>query len=164
MKKPYIKPETEIWKVYHKGPRVTYMISNLGRVKRNGELYTLRMGNSGYYKFYRGYFLHQAVARLFVPNPENKPYVDHIDGNRLNNRAENLRWCTQKENCNNPISKERYSESKKGKQQSEETKRKRSKSMIQWHKEHVHPLTGKPAAIKDKHRVYREDGTYYMSF
>ena len=45
--------------------------------------------------------VHRLVAEAFIPNPENKPYVDHIDGDRLNNDISNLRWATRKLNLEN---------------------------------------------------------------
>lgn len=104
-----------------------YQISSTGRVKslnyrRTSEEKILRPGlnssSSGYYfvslckngewKYFR---VHRLVALSFIPNPENKECVDHINGDRLDNRVENLRWCTQKENHNFPLAKKNKSQS-----------------------------------------------------
>ena len=114
----------EIWKdiVGYEG---LYQISNLGRVKslnynRTGKENILSPGlnNSGYYhvalcKNGKSKFslIHRLVALSFIPNLDNKECVDHINGNRLDNRVENLRWCTNKENCNFPLAKKNKSQS-----------------------------------------------------
>lgn len=58
---------------------------------------------------------HRIVATAFIPNPNNYPDIDHIDGNPLNNNVHNLRWCNQVMNMNNPITRKRLSNSKTGK-------------------------------------------------
>ena len=50
-------------------------------------------------------FNHRLVANAFIPNPDNKPQIDHIDRNRTNNHISNLRWVTQSENQQNTTKK-----------------------------------------------------------
>lgn len=100
-----------------------YRISSKGRVMslNNGErIMAPNLNSSGYervclYKNGSRKFLsvHFLVARAFVPNPDGKPVIDHIDGNKRNNESSNLRWCTQKENCNFELAKKRRAESHK---------------------------------------------------
>ena len=123
--------ETEIFKIYKEtthtrwGHRV-YEVSNLGRVKCNGKIVEPYMNNK--YLCIGTFYIHRAVAELFVPNPDNKPYVDHINTDCLDNRAENLRWVTCKENNNNPLTRKHRSEACKGKLFSEETRKRMSES------------------------------------
>ena len=59
--------------------------------------------------------VHRLVADAFIPNPNNYPFIDHIDGNPANNNAENLRWCTRSMNMLNPITRERNSNARRNK-------------------------------------------------
>jgi hypothetical protein len=138
----------EVWKFYKEtryGKRV-YEVSNYGRVKINGEIIIPRINSGGYYVILNNERVHRIVAELFIPNPENKPYIDHIDGNRLNNRVDNLRWCTAKENANNPVTKQRMknavrpklSEDHKEKIKNKLTGRKQTEIEKQRHREGSH--------------------------
>ena len=120
--------EKEIWKIYKKTRKDVWEVSNFGRVKCNGEIYECKPNNRGYLTF-GGYFVHRAVAELFIPNPYNKPEVDHIDTNPLNNHYKNLRWVTHRENMLNPITRKQISETMKGKNLPEETRMKVSEAM-----------------------------------
>ena len=59
--------------------------------------------------------VHQLVAKAFIPNPDKLKYVDHINTVRTDNRVENLRWVTCKENNNNPLSTRKRSKVYEGK-------------------------------------------------
>lgn len=98
----------EIWKDI-KNYEGLYQVSNLGNVKslhryekllkpyineHNGYVYVILYKN----KKNKCCRVHRLVAQTFISNYENKPYVNHIDGNKQNNCVSNLEWCTAKEN------------------------------------------------------------------
>ena len=109
----------ESWK-YIEGYGTRYQVSDKGRVRRvftkDGKIkYEIKKNSisktSKYphvmlmddeYKYHTA-TVHRLVATAFIPNPENKPCIDHIDTNKENNCASNLRWVTHKENANNEL-------------------------------------------------------------
>lgn len=82
-----------------------YKVSNYGRIKRNGRLKTFRIDRGGYCTVWlsrdsvqKNFKVHRLVAQAFLPNPNNKLTVNHIDGCKQNNVVENLEWATHSEN------------------------------------------------------------------
>ena len=90
-----------------------HQVSNIGRVRdvsyrKTWNIKVLKLLKSviGYNRVYitipsnskRFFYVHRLVAKAFIPNPENKPEVNHINSIRSDNRVENLEWCTQSEN------------------------------------------------------------------
>lgn len=108
-----------------KGFEGLYQISNFGRVRGVDRYIKDSIGRNRFHKrklksqstSKRGYNfvtiskntkmymfnVHRLVALAFIPNPHNKPCVNHIDLNQLNNHVSNLEWCTQKENVHHAI-------------------------------------------------------------
>ena len=109
----------EVWKDIE-GYEEYYQISNFGNVrskdrnkstgkgfyKLKGKELSKTKTSTGYFKIElidksgvrKSYKVHRLVGFAFIPNPENKPNINHIDGNPLNNHFSNLEWCTQSEN------------------------------------------------------------------
>lgn len=125
----------EVWRSV-KGYEGYYEVSNMGRVK------SLPRKSNGVGRQYRslserilkpsedkkGYLMvwlykgkqrktmkvHRLVAAAFIPNPLDKPQIDHINGIKDDNLSSNLRWCTGRENFHNPITYKKNAESKRG--------------------------------------------------
>jgi hypothetical protein len=97
-----------------------YQISSFGRIRsldrdmphnsksrlgvyitRKGKILATTITNKGYETIMikkKSYKIHRLVAQAFIPNPENKPQVNHLDGNKLNNNISNLEWATNSDN------------------------------------------------------------------
>lgn len=79
-----------------------YLINSLGEIKNiKGKIIKSSMSNSGYWFVNikgKGYFVHRAICFAFIEKIEGKDFVNHKDGNKLNNELSNLEWCTKSYN------------------------------------------------------------------
>lgn len=108
-----------------------YQISDDGRVwsKKSNKWLKPNMDSGGYFfvclcKYGVVYhkLIHRLVAETFIPNPDNKNEIDHINTLKNDNRISNLRWATRKDNMNNTITKQKMI----GRKHSEQAKKKMS--------------------------------------
>ena len=116
--------QNEIWKDIP-GYAGLYQISNAGRIRAYSKMrgpvllrpkiLKSRVNKHGYLQKTlvnengrKTWDIHRLVALTFIPNPENKPCIDHINTNRTDNRVENLRWVTYSENALNPITNAKH--------------------------------------------------------
>ena len=97
--------EKEIWKDIE-GYEGLYQISNLGRIRKYIILRQF-LSHKGYLTTQlskenksKTFLVHRLVAKTFIPKIDGKNQINHKDGNKINNKVENLEWCTQKENIN----------------------------------------------------------------
>lgn len=103
--------EEEIWKtvIYNGKVYNKFEVSNFGKLRNaiTGHIYKLCISKTGYWQVCvslgsrqnkKVFKIHKAVAEAFINNPEHKPFVNHIDGNKLNNNINNLECVTASEN------------------------------------------------------------------
>lgn len=103
------------WRKTHIFPD-EYLVSDKGDVKsvRSGKILRPTTDKDGYAYYVlcvngcrKTVKAHRLVAEAFIENVDKKPSIDHINGIKTDNRASNLRWVTNKENTNNPITLEK---------------------------------------------------------
>lgn len=115
--------------------------------------YIVRLGK-------RGYYVHRVIAEAFLPNPENKPTVDHIDRDKTNNSLWNLRWATVKEQADNRAFVESRHETSVRACDDLVAYTRERRAFV---KEHGHGYGKRPVIDDEAHRKQRERNARYRA-
>ena len=132
----------QIWKDIE-GYEGLYQVSNTGKVrslnykgtgKKKIWKYAITINTYKQIALYKNgeikyYYIHRLVALAFIPNPNNYPVINHKDENPDNNAVWNLEWCTQEYNINYGNCRKKMSKAHKGKQFTEERRKKLNEGM-----------------------------------
>lgn len=146
-----------MWKQVPSYPN--YEVNEMGNVRRkparfdpmrkfiqpDGYIYCNKWNNNGYDGVGGDLLVHRIVAEAFIPNPENKPQVNHKNGIKTDNRVENLEWCTPSENTQHAV---RTGLLPSGYTRSDEVKKKMSEAKMG----EKNPMYGKHIKCSDEKR------------
>lgn len=94
---------SENYSVTEDGRVYSHNVNRFMKPQSDKQGYMILLIGLGSRNKHKGQLVHRLVAQAYIPNPENKPQVNHLDGDKSNNHVSNLEWCTASENMRHSI-------------------------------------------------------------